>query len=1377
MLAATSEAPTPSRQDIVTEATPPPEGFRLFAISAALVLLVIAQQSGQVAADTKLDLVVDPGRFLLQSLSLWDPTTKAGGLQNQAYGYLFPMGPFFVLGHVLHLPAWIIQRLWESGLLVASFLGTFRVARLLGVKTFWPAVVAGLVYALSPRMLGELTSISAELTPTAALPWILAPLIRGANGASPRRSAALSGVALLFAGGTNAAATLAVLPVPALWLITRARGPRRRALMGYWAAAVALACLWWIVPLVLLGRYSSSFLDWIEAAQNTTSPTSLSAVLRGVPHWENYLGPGVWPAGWIFVSSPVAIMATTAVAAVGLFGLASRDLRHRSFLIACLAVGLVLVTLGHPATVGPPFAADWRRWLDGPLVAFRNIHKFEPLVRLPIAVGCGMALSRARWPARRTLRRGSLELRFSPRALAIGCTLVLGVLAIAPAMAGRLVSQPRTEVMAPWWPTAAQWIADHADRSRALVVPGAPKPTYIWGSTVDDALEPVARSPWITRDSTPLYQAGFERLLTEVEQLIATGGPVPELAPLLARSGIRFVVLRNDLEAVNSAATPQDIVRATLTSSPGLTLVHDFGPRLGAQLGRNDVVDGGAAQARPAIEIFQVDAVGPPVSLAPLDHAVVANGSTEELVPLIRAGLPSDVPVFFGRDGESAGLVDPRRVMTDGIRRQQSSFGGTFARSGTLTATEPFQGSRAAYDFLPARPGALSTMRFLGIRDVSASSSGSDAFAVTNISPASQPWSALDGVPSTAWESGERGAVNQWLQVEFVRAIAPGSVSVSLRPGLGPYPTALQVMTDAGSRVDPIASTSDPQTLALPAGRTTFLRLTVAAVQGGGLGNSVGISTLTIPGVLASRTLDVPGTYSPQQMTFAVAPGYRSGCLPVRAGVSCANDLVASGEEDAALDRTVHLSAAGSYRISATVRLAGGHELDRLLDANFAVKARASSTESIDPRVRAGEAVDGDNRTTWIAAPGDRQPSLTLTLRRLSLVRGIRLETNRAAAAAAPTRVRVTAGSSQWVGNVPASGAITLDHPVRTDTIKITVLEAELRKSTSMLTGQGSLLPAGISTVTVDDGLNSEPPGLPSVVSFGCEDGLAVVLDGVRVPLAVQATTAAVLAGRPVAALACDDKPVALATGVHRITLARTSWALPVGLDFAESAATPASPSSAGSRSTILNWGSTDRRVAVAVAARSVLVVHENYNRGWVARVGDRTLQSIQVDGWQQAFVVPPGTDGVVTLKFTPQRSFDIGLLVGAAAALLLVIGALVRSAPDRDPAVGDARMPRLVAVMGVLALGWLVAGAAGLVTVVLVTALRDFLYPTRGGRTGWLAAAALMIAGIDIAVADGFNTFSVANSGSVQLLTLAAVVLAAGSARRRSEGRQGRVP
>ena len=44
---------------------------------------------------------------------------------------------------------------------------------------------------------------------------------------------------------------------------------------------IVLAVLWWVVALVLLGRVSPPFLDFIESSGVTTQWTSLTEMLRG----------------------------------------------------------------------------------------------------------------------------------------------------------------------------------------------------------------------------------------------------------------------------------------------------------------------------------------------------------------------------------------------------------------------------------------------------------------------------------------------------------------------------------------------------------------------------------------------------------------------------------------------------------------------------------------------------------------------------------------------------------------------------------------------------------------------------------------------------------------------------------------------------------------------------------------------------------------------------------------------------------------------------------------------------------------------------------------------------------------------------------------
>lgn len=140
----------------------------------ALILLTLAQPPGQVAADTKFDLVADPLRFLTRATHAFTDEFPLGQVQNQAYGYLFPQGAFFLLFD--WAPDWLTQRAWWSLLLCLAYSGTLVLARRIGIRGTWPPVLAAMLYALSPRILTTLTAISSEAWPVALVPWTLVPL-------------------------------------------------------------------------------------------------------------------------------------------------------------------------------------------------------------------------------------------------------------------------------------------------------------------------------------------------------------------------------------------------------------------------------------------------------------------------------------------------------------------------------------------------------------------------------------------------------------------------------------------------------------------------------------------------------------------------------------------------------------------------------------------------------------------------------------------------------------------------------------------------------------------------------------------------------------------------------------------------------------------------------------------------------------------------------------------------------------------------------------------------------------------------------------------------------------------------------------------------
>lgn len=1344
------------------------ERFRLACVGMALALLTFTQSSGLEAADTKLDLVVAPARFLRKALVMWDPAAAAGQLQDQAYGYLFPMGPFFLLGKLSALSPWVVQRSWESLLLIAAFLGVVRLARLLGVPGFWPRVGAGLAYALAPRMLMELGVISAELLPVVVLPWVLIPLVQGASGGSARRAAARSGIALLFASGINAAATLAVLPVPALWLLTRSPGPRRRALMSWWAASVVLASLWWIAPLLVLGRYSPPFLDWIESSSVTTSQTSLIAVLRGVDHWQAYLGPNVWPAGWILAAAPAAILATTAVAATGLAGLARPTTPHRLFLGSVLLAGLVLVTLGHVSTVGPPFAGSLRTLLDGALAPFRNVHKFDPVVRMPIAIGLGHALAEIgrRVPSGALLRTRGAPLRVHLRALTVIAILGVAATAITPALAGRIVPQTRVTNDPSWWTQAGSWLGKHSAGGRALVVPGAAQPAYLWGEPRDDALQPVARSPWTVRDATPLSQPGYVRLLDAIEATLAGGQPDPALASVLARSGIRYLVVRNDLDAGASGATSIHYVYSTISNSPGFVPAASFGPRLEPSEDPARLVDLGSRNARGAVEVFENTRWRARATLLPASGAVVANGSSDQLPQLVAAGVSPETPVIFGREPRALARtgLPTSRVLTEGTRRREFGFGGVNRYSATMTAEQPFGATRAVHDYLPAGAAPLSAVQYTGISDVRVSSAAAAG---------ESGWQALDLDPRSAWVSRSiSGAVGQWIEITLPRPIAASSVLISFAEGQSSYPIRVRVTTDAGVVRDDVAPDSHVQPLPLPDGRTRSIRLTVDQMSTDRRDSAAAVASLILPGVVPSRTLVIPGVSDPDTIAFQRLAGSRPPCLTVSGAAACEPGWSAVGEEDSALDRTFRLADAGAYRSEIGVVLQPGTLLDNLLDAGNPVRAIASSVDSDDPRERAGAAIDGNPRTGWVAKPGDGLPSIELTTSAPHRIDGVELAPIVGAPVARPERIRVVAGSLSLEIDVPEDGRIRFAEPQTTQSVTITVLSASLRVDTDSETGRRRLLPVGVGELRLLGDDVPVPHGASSVRA-PCGRGPTLFVNGQAVALELTGSAEAALSAQPLPAQVCNGGSLQLPRGLNRLNIGASALFRPQSVTLRRLAAAPSSVSPLGTLD-VVKWADTRRDINVRTATPAFLSVPENANAAWSATLKGKRLVPVTLDGWHQGWLVPAGATGVVHLVFGPQRLVTWGLVLGILAVLLLLATAFIPHSggdPER-PAAGEHEIGRRAVLFGAV-IG--LAAIGGVVGILMLGAVWAFARQrgrasrqaalSPGSRAGLSAVFALVVAPILLAGAAAASRppgSAHPLSGSVGVQVLCLVTLAA---------------
>ncbi|MDT7549722.1 MAG: arabinofuranan 3-O-arabinosyltransferase, partial [Actinomycetota bacterium] len=880
-------------------------GLQLFAVCAALTALALKQAPSQLVGDTKLDLAVDPVRLMSRALHLWDPSRDFGVTQNQNYGYLFPTGPFFALGKAVALPDWAVQRLWWALLLCLAFLGVVKLAEALGIGTAPSRLLAGLAFALSPRMLSTIGPISVESLPYCLAPWVLLPLVRASVSGSPRRAAARSAVAVLCMGAVNAVAVVAALPPAVLWLLTREPGPRRRALMGWWVGCVALATAWWVVPLLLLGKYSPPFLDYIETATTTTAVTSLVEVLRGTSDWIAYLsgrGGPTWPAGYDLLTNRLVITYTLLVLLAGVAGLLRRDLPERLWLTACLLLGVAAVTAGHLGDLHGLIAALEHRQLDAALAPLRNVHKFDVVLRLPLVLGLAHLVGRLMTSsaAPDAARRQRIVVTVAATAVVLGAAIpALGV-GLAP-------RQPFADLPG-YWHDTADWLADHRADGRALLVPGSSFPDYLWGNSNDEPLQPLAQSPWAVRSAIPLTPAGTIRMLDAIEQRLAAGEPSPGLAEDLRRAGIAFVVVRNDLAYARAGSTRPLLVHEALGgSSHDIVPVASFGPKVGGA--RGILVDEGLERAYPAVEVFSVGRA-PKVELVPLRDAVTVTGGAEAVADLADQGVLGGRPAVLAQEAIPELARNPVLV-TDTLRRREVAFGQlNDNRSQTLTPADPLRVDAHAHDYLgPGDAARLTVARFIGARALTASSSASDADALGGARSEDNPYAAVDGDLSTSWRSDPgQGLAGATWRVDFdgVRALRGSTVHLA---GAAQRPASVRVTTSAGSTTERVA---EDGTLAVAAGTTTFLQLTAIAPDRAELGS---FEIAEVTGLGIRRTLDVPASSRADVISLTAAIGRRS-CFPVAGAQLCSSSIGRVSEEPDGLDRTLHLTQAARYEIT-----------------------------------------------------------------------------------------------------------------------------------------------------------------------------------------------------------------------------------------------------------------------------------------------------------------------------------------------------------------------------------------------------------------------------------------------------------------------------
>ena len=997
-------------------------GLRLVAGCVLLIGIAFVQSPGFLVADTKFDLVLDPAGFLGRATHLWDANAALGQLQNQAYGYLWPMGPFFLAGIASSIPGWVVQRLWLALVMVVAFTGSAKVTRALGIRSDLACLVAGFAFALSPRMLTTLGPISIEALPGALAPWVLLPLVVGSATGSPRRAAALSALAVAMVGGVNAAATLAVLPLGVVWLLTRSPGPRRRSLMLWWPVFTVLGTLWWLVPLFVMGAYSPPFLDYIETTSVTTFPTTVFDTLRGTSNWVPYISSDV-RAGNDLLRLPYLALNGAVVLLLGLVGLLDRRNPHRTFLGLSLVLGAVMVAAGHRGAVEGWYAGDIRGLLDGALSPLRNVHKFDPVLRLPLVVGLAWVLdqqlTRTATPetpgpaASATPSAWTNRLEVANRVAATGMILAAVVGATLPAALGRISPAGATLGVPGYWHETAHWLADQPDRGTALLVPGSAFGEYVWGSPHDEPMQALAESPWAVRNVIPLTPPGSIRMLDEIERRLAGGEGSPGFTAMLHRAGIRYLVVRNDLQRGADIPDPV-LVHQVLDRSPGLERVASFGPDLGggghleADSGRVLVNDGWQS-TYPAVEVY---AVAEPTTRAwSADGLPVVVGGPEDLADLTDLGVLGEQPTLLAADAREAGVEVPQAgyVLTDGLRKRERDFARLHdGASAVLPRDSVEAGGNPHRDYLIDSDDRWSTTAQLtGAASLSASSSRADAGTNGGLRRGQLPYAAVDRDPDTEFVSSASLSGTAYWRLDLGRSTP--ATAVTLTGGSSaPDNQLVRVRTAGGVSELVVLGPGQTRRVELPGRDHTWLRVEDGS---GTEGRVLALAEVTIPGVQVQRGLATPNVPddwgAPDVVVLRADLDPRTGCVVVGTQPRCAPGKAVVSEEASGMSRVVDLPAGGIYDAQLQLVPRAGAALDALVQRDLVVSVEASSTAVPDPRASAVSVLDGDPETAWIAEPDDLRPSLQLRWVGTRRITGIDMEIDDDSAGRLPTRVKL----------------------------------------------------------------------------------------------------------------------------------------------------------------------------------------------------------------------------------------------------------------------------------------------------------------------------------------------------------------------------------
>ncbi|MCU0269274.1 MAG: alpha-(1-_3)-arabinofuranosyltransferase [Acidimicrobiales bacterium] len=1292
---------------------------------------LLLTQPGQVGADTKTYLYLDPAALLRDAAWMWDSQIGLGTVTHQNIGYLFPMGPFYLVLDRLGLPDWTSQRLWLGTVLFAAGMGVRYLLHVLG----WGRegarrgglLVAVLAYMLSPYLLNYEARISVILLPWAALGWLVALTAQSVRHGGWRYPAWFAFVVLLV-GGINATALIMIGWGPALmivhqvWLERSATVRQALAATGRIVVLSLLTSLWWIAGLWAEGRYGLPVIRYTETYRTVAEVSNAPEVLRGLGYWFFYgsdkLGPWIEPSVE-YTNRTLVLALSYGLVVAALVAAAFVRWRYRPFFLAILATGALTAVAAHPwdapSLLGSLFKAFTRT--DAGL-SLRSTPRAGPLVVLATSVLLGVGID-------------ALGRRLPRLGVPLAALTTLLVLAnLSPLWTGTMVAENlrRDEALPPAWEEAVAALDAGDHGTRIWEIPGSDFASYRWGNTVDPITPGLTERPYVARELFAWGSPQSADLLNAIDRRIQEDTLDPEaLVPVAQLLGVGDVVVRADL-AYERYRTPRprllwDLIRRT----PGLADPRGFGdgtPNVAPpELPLLDEVEQATPrdlEHPPQVGIFPLEDPYPIIRATTASEPLLLAGNGEGIVDAAAVGLVNpEQPIFSSawftpEDATFDTVYDAGAdlVLTDTNRKQGRRWGTLRENTGYTerAGEEPleFDPTDQRLEVFPETGDDVHTVSIQQARPglVGATVSATSYGNLITFTADDRAANALDGDPDTAWRAGAGDDVTgKRIIVELDEPVTIDHLDLLqvLRLDRNRWITRARIHLDDTSFDVELtdASRAVPgQTVEFPERSVQRVEVEVLDTSAGrrvdyaGL-SSVGFAEIGIPGVgieevirMPTDLLDRAGTSSADHRLAVVATRLRSNpAEPVR--LDAEPSLVRLFELPTA--RT--FSWSGDARLSASVP---GPTIDTLLGLPDAteggVTADADATLPGDLRARASAAIDGDPDTAW--SPGylgqeghwlQFTASRPVTFDRLDLrivadgrhslptVLGLEVDGERAATLEIPPVTEVPVAGST------VSVPLELPTPLTGTAIGLVVEQVDERRTRDWFGGGVVALPVGIAEVGIEGLELAAPTG---ELDTGCRSDL-VSVDGTALPVRITGTVDDALDRRALTVSACGpDAPLGTGLGPGDHTL-RTAPGADTGLDIdrlllaSDRGGTPRPPTELPTEvppappSVVTDQGRVTATVEVRSDEAFWLVLGQSWSDGWVASVDGRDLGTpVLVNGYANGWYVESPGDGAVTvsLRWAPQRVVWAAIGASAVGFVLCLVLMVVGTRHRRDP-------------------------------------------------------------------------------------------------------------